>query len=84
MESQKREIARLKKELNKAESTISDFLGGDEEGYEEAEKNKARRRGDSLLCEDCGKGTYRELTFTTRDGKPKKYMTCSLCNHRKT
>lgn len=83
LESLKRENARLQRELQKAQSMIDELLS--ESVQEDTDVRKpARKRGDGLVCSDCGKGTLVPMTVKFRDGVEKTYLNCNLCKASKT
>lgn len=77
VDSLKKEIARLRKDLNKANQRIVELQQPEEDSPKRASKT------DELKCLDCGKGVYQSLSIPTRGGEVKTYLTCNLCGHRK-
>lgn len=78
IDSHKREILRLRKELNRANQRIEELLSA---GLDVAEE-KVKKTKDALACEKCGEGVYKAFPVTIA-GVEKVYLNCSHCGHRK-
>jgi hypothetical protein len=81
-DSLKRENTRLRRDLEKAQGMIDDLLA-ESPDHTEHEDKKARKRGDSLVCDNCQKGVYVPLNIKLRDGTQKTYLTCNVCRDSK-
>jgi phage shock protein A len=81
IESQKREIAQLRKELAKMTQRMSEMSDlEDEEDDKPSKRSKSKHNGSH--CEKCNEGVY-ALFQVTVAGVDKKYYTCSVCGNRK-
>jgi len=80
VDSLKREIARLERELRKAHARIAEHVSTSEE--EHVEEPRLRKKGEGSTCTSCGKGTMIAWSIPVR-GVEKVYLTCNLCEARR-
>lgn len=78
VESLKREVARLQKELRQSRAREPSEPGPSEDRIEP----QRRKKGEGSICTECGKGVMVAWSIPSRAGE-KTYLRCNLCGHNK-
>ena len=81
VDSAKKEISRLKKELNIALQLLAE--ANNMLLDKKSSKVKKAEMEEALTCDQCGKGSYLVTKFQLRNSETKTYLQCPLCDHRK-